>query len=179
MRRRMVLAAAAAGTVSGIGGCLSSVPGAGSALPRRVSFVSAETDAVELMVDVPEPMVTEQHPAQVRFTWTNPTTEPIQLILYRDVPEPQASRSGDTYRTGLVLLPPKYDAEQAGDGCWRPSELRGRGAAPNLPLETDETLSHTYEVWTDPDESGCFPVGQYQFGTLEEGWQAVLAVEDG
>jgi len=178
MRRRMVLAAVATGTAGSLGGCLSAVLGAGYALPRRISFVETETEDVEMAIDVLEPTVTEQHPARVRFTWMNPTTEPIQLSLYRDVPEPQASRSDGTYRTGLALLPPEYDAEQAGDGCWRPSELRGRGSAPNLPLEPDATLSHTYEVWTDPDESGCFPVGQYQFGTLQEGWEVVLAVED-
>lgn len=176
MHRREILAAAGTCTVGGLAGCLSTVLGAD--LPRRISLIETRARGIDVRVDVLEQLATRDHPSQVRITWTNPTNSEIALALYRDYPAPQVSRTDETYRTGLVLLAPQYDAEPNSDGCWRPSELRGRGSAPNLPLSPGERISHTYEVWTDPDEAACFPSGEYRFGTIEERWEIVLKVEN-
>jgi len=185
MRRRTVLASAATVTAGGLAGCLA--PVLGNPLPRRLSVAGTEAQRFELGAQLLEPVVTVDHTARLRVTWTNTQSQEIG-INRTYLP---TSRMNETYRTGLILAEPSYDfTGQTWAGCWKLTEMQGPGGAgPDAVLAPDESVTIEYEVWTDPREDGCFPLGEYQFGFFEEGetdargrptprWKLTLAVEE-
>ncbi len=185
MKRRMVLASAATGTAVGLSGCLA--PVLGNPLPRRLSIAETEATRLALAAEMLDPPVTVDHTARLRVTWTNQLSQEVGI----DGTYLPSSRTSETYRTGLILAEPSYDfTGQTWAGCWKLTETQGSGGAgPDAVLAPDESVSLEYEVWTDPNEDECFPLGEYHFGYFEEGetdargrpvpsWKLTLAVEE-
>lgn len=189
MQRRTILASATA-VAGSLSGCLA--PILGNPLPRRLSIVETNSPRLSLEAELLEPLVTVDHTASLRITWTNQLSQEIGInSTYLPV-----SKTDETHGTGLILAEPSYDfAEQTWAGCWRLSEMQGPGGAgPDAYLNPDESLSIEYEVWTAPDEDACFPLGEYQFGVFQSGyfgsreekergwpvprWKLILAVEE-
>lgn len=185
MRRRTLLASAATVTSSGLAGCLASV--LGNPLPRRLSVAGTNAPGLSIDIELLEPTVTVDHTARLRVNWTNERAERVVLRLLDASPDLFFTRG----RTGVVLVPPSYEfTGQTWAGCWKLAQESGPGGQPYAMLDPGQTLTHEYELWTDRDEEGCFPLGQHRFGdddSQPEGvggnprprWEFTLAVEEG
>lgn len=189
MRRRALLASATA-AATGLAGCLA--PVLGNPLPRRLSVVGAEAPELAFDAALLEPEVTVDRTARLRLTWTNTQSQEVALRLEQSGSPPKIEISGaDARRTGLMLAHPSYEfAGQTWAGCWKLGEISQDQGLQRAVLAPDESLIHEYEAWTDSEEDGCFPPGEYQFGDFGPdwpgesgglpplGWTLTLEVED-
>lgn len=186
MERRTVLASAATAAAGGLSGCLA--PILGNPLPRRLSVAGTDAPGIRIDIELLEPTVTVDHTARVRVNWTNERSERIVLRLSDSDASPKLFFTRG--RTGVVLVPPSYGfTSQTWAGCWKLTQVSGPTGQPYAMLDPGQTLTHEYEVWTDRDEEGCFPLGQHRFGDINIGpddfdgmsmpeWAFTLTVEE-
>jgi hypothetical protein len=184
MKRRTVLASAATAATGGLAGCLA--PVLGNPLPRRLTVAGTEARRLELDAELLEPLVTVDHTARLRVTWSNSGSQKVRLVRV-DLP---VSEPPDTRQTGLVLARPSYEfADQTWAGCWQLSQFQGPGGFREAELEPNESLTYEYEVWEHPQADDCFSPGRYQFGYFDEGtdetrdvpvptWSLTLRIEE-
>lgn len=182
MNRREYLTGLVGGFAA-VSGCLTSTGGSGGGL-RSVSVVGTETKGIEVDVEMLESMVTKDHTAEVRLTWTNSSSQKTSISIGRESAEPLSSHTienGDWQGTGLVLVSPSYTPQKRSETCWKPEDyFGGDGIEESTMLSSGESFQHEYRLWTAPDKEGCLPTGTYDFGHFGDAipsWRVTLRVE--
>lgn len=153
---------------------------------RNVTIEKTEANGISISSKAIIGKVTNSYTAKVRITWSNPTKERVKLEigtgqesepLFSHVIEDEESKP-----TGLVLVPTHYPDDRA-KHCWKPpkGEKFGVDLAPEeTVLEPSESVSNTYELWTEDDTDGCLLPGEYSFGHFGEStpwWKIVLSIK--
>jgi hypothetical protein len=160
----------------------------GNPFPRRLSVAGTDAPGIRIDIELLESTITVDQTARIRVNWTNERSERLVLRLSNSGASPDLQFTPE--RTGVVLVPSSYGfTGQTWAGCWKLTQVSGNAGQPYTRLDSGQTLTHEYEVWTDRDEEGCFPLGQHRFGDINIGpddmngmpmpeWAFTLTIED-
>lgn len=179
MRRRTVLAAAAAGPLSGCGGRIdrTETPPTGTTGRVEVADVRefAPTEPLRASVTVVQPWFRPDTPPVIELRLRNQSQSSVVLVAGRgDRPVFSRLRSEQSDPAAVVPTAGAETPVESGvvpddaapDGCWRLDSITGfyQPALHITRLDPNGTASLRVELW-GYDESGrvCLPTGQFDF----------------
>lgn len=166
MHRRAYLAGIT-GSLTSLGGCLSTVPLLGSPI-ASISVADTTGRSVEVAANLPRSKVTTARPAKIKLTWTNPTTDQISLALGKG--RTMSNFLGEPETDGLPELE-LYPIGRPGTAnrrtnkCWvrKPKDdgIEGGDATYDVHLSPGDSASRAYALWQNSVSDRCFPTGTY------------------